>query len=181
MKLKFSQLAKAVLCTAAMAVSALGSMTISASAADNINVDIVCKNDTTTVSNAEWSIYKVGERKEADFVLTGEFSDYPIDMSDFTDASKMQAVADTLDNYAKTDGITPVSTGKTDANGEVKLSADSVGLYLVSGKSFENTTAKFTPSPSLIEIDKDIVAEGQITVYTKSHTKRSQQGTVIMV
>ena len=35
MKLKFSQLAKAVLCTAAMAVSALGSMTISASAADN--------------------------------------------------------------------------------------------------------------------------------------------------
>ena len=52
MKLKFSQLAKAVLCTAAMAVSALGSMTISASAADNINVDIVCKNDTTTVSNA---------------------------------------------------------------------------------------------------------------------------------
>ena len=56
MKLKFSQLAKAVLCTAAMAVSALGSMTISASAADNINVDIVCKNDTTTVSNAEWSI-----------------------------------------------------------------------------------------------------------------------------
>lgn len=145
MKLKFSQLAKAVLCTAAMAVSALGSMTISASAADNINVDIVCKNDTTTVSNAEWSIYKVGERKEADFVLTGEFSDYPIDMSDFTDASKMQAVADTLDNYAKTDGITPVSTGK----------------------SFENTTAKFTPSPSLIEIDKDIVAEGQITVYTK--------------
>lgn len=167
MKLKFSQLAKAVLCTAAMAVSALGSMTISASAADNINVDIVCKNDTTTVSNAEWSIYKVGERKEADFVLTGEFSDYPIDMSDFTDASKMQAVADTLDNYVKTDGITPVSTGKTDANGEVKLSADSVGLYLVSGKSFENTTAKFTPSPSLIEIDKDIVAEGQITVYTK--------------
>ena len=167
MKLKFSQLAKAVLCTAAMAVSALGSMTISASAADNINVNIVCKNDTTTVSNAEWSIYKVGERKEADFVLTGEFSDYPIDMSDFTDASKMQAVADTLDNYVKTDGITPVSTGKTDANGEVKLSADSVGLYLVSGKSFENTTAKFTPSPSLIEIDKDIVAEGQITVYTK--------------
>ena len=80
MKLKFSQLAKAVLCTAAMAVSALGSMTISASAADNINVDIVCKNDTTTVSNAEWSIYKVGERKEADFVLTGEFSDYPIDI-----------------------------------------------------------------------------------------------------
>ena len=72
MKLKFSQLAKAVLCTAAMAVSALGSMTISASAVDNINVDIVCKNDTTTVSNAEWSIYKVGERKEADFVLTGE-------------------------------------------------------------------------------------------------------------
>ena len=115
MKLKFSQLAKAVLCTAAMAVSALGSMTISASAVDNINVDIVCKNDTTTVSNAEWSIYKVGERKEADFVLTGEFSDYPIDMSDFTDASKMQAVADTLDNYVKTDGITPVSTGKTDA------------------------------------------------------------------
>ena len=93
-----------------MAVSALGSMTISASAADNINVNIVCKNDTTTVSNAEWSIYKVGERKEADFVLTGEFSDYPIDMSYFTDASKMQAVADTLDNYAKTDGITPVST-----------------------------------------------------------------------
>lgn len=43
MKLKFSQLAKAVLCTAAMAVSALGSMTISASAADNINVNIVCK------------------------------------------------------------------------------------------------------------------------------------------
>lgn len=42
-----------------------------------------------------------------------------------------------------------------------------MGLYLVSGKSFENTTAKFTPSPSLIEIDKDIVAEGQITVYTK--------------
>ena len=39
MKLKFSQLAKAVLCTAAMAVSALGSMTISASAADNINVE----------------------------------------------------------------------------------------------------------------------------------------------
>ena len=176
MKLKFSQLAKAVLCTAAMAVSALGSMTISASAADNINVDIVCKNDTTTVSNAEWSIYKVGERKEADFVLTGEFSDYPIDMSDFTDASKMQAVADTLDNYAKTDGITPVSTGKTDANGEVKLSADSVGLYLVSGKSFENTTAKFTPSPSLIEIDKDIVAEGQITVYTKFTYKEIPAG-----
>lgn len=25
---------------------------------------------------------------KADFVLTGEFSDYPIDMSDFTDASK---------------------------------------------------------------------------------------------
>lgn len=176
MKLKFSQLAKAVLCTAAMAVSALGSMTISASAADNINVNIVCKNDTTTVSNAEWSIYKVGERKEADFVLTGEFSDYPIDMSDFTDASKMQAVADTLDNYVKTDGITPVSTGKTDANGEVKLSADSVGLYLVSGKSFENTTAKFTPSPSLIEIDKDIVAEGQITVYTKFTYKEIPAG-----
>lgn len=53
----------------------------------------------------------------------------------------MQAVADTLDNYAKTDNITPVSTGRTDANGEVRLSADSVGLYLVSGKSFENTNS----------------------------------------
>ena len=167
MKLKFSMLAKTVLCAAAMAVTALSSMTVSASAADAIDVNIVCKNDETVVSDAEWSIYKVGERREADFVLTGDFSSYPIDLSDFTDASKMQAVADTLDNYVKTDSLAPVSSGKTDANGEALLNVYSKGLYLVCGKSFETINAKFTPSPSLIEIDDDVINSGKITIYTK--------------
>ena len=176
MKLKFSQLAKVVLCTAAMAVSAIGCMAVSASAADKIHVNIVCKNDKTAVADAEWSIYKVGERKEADFVLTGDFSKYPVDLSDYTDASKMQAAADTLENYAKTDGLTPVSTAKTDANGEALLTADSAGLYLVSGKRFDTETKRFIPSPSLVEFNSDVVKDGKITIYTKFTFEETPNG-----
>lgn len=176
MKLKFSQLAKVVLCTAAMAVSAIGCMAVSASAADKIDVNIVCKNDKTAVADAEWSIYKVGERKEADFVLTGDFSKYPVDLSDYTDASKMQAAADTLDNYAKTDGLTPVSTAKTDANGEALLTADSAGLYLVSGKRFDTGTKRFIPSPSLVEFNSDVVKDGKITIFTKFTFEETPNG-----
>lgn len=167
MNVRTAKISGALLCVIAMLMCMINSFAISADAAD-CNVNIVCKRQDAPIANAEWRIYKVGEESaNGEYKLTGQFADYPVSLKNLTEASDMQAVANTLENYAELDGLTPVATGVTDENGETTVKTDGAGLYLIIGKRFVSDEMKFIPSPMIIKLTDEQIADGEITVYPK--------------
>lgn len=168
MDMRITKLGKALLCAAALAVSACGLAAQPAYAAEGCRVNVVCDRENKPVAGAEWSIFKAAEKNEdGEYTLVGDFAEYPVDLSGVTETSQMQDIADTLESYTKTDSLTAVSTAVTDEQGIASLTVDGAGLYLVTGKSFDSETQKFTPSAMFVEVDDKVLGEGEMTVYAK--------------
>lgn len=123
------------------------------------SLTLYCSLEDVTFSNMQWDIYYVGERVESSaeqegtcsYVLTGDFSDYPVSMDNLS-VSDMQNAADTLENYAIIDGIHPIDSGRTDKSGTLQFHALKKGLYLLSGYSVEIDDVRYIPSAVLIEL-----------------------------
>lgn len=153
MRMKFYRYLKALLCTVGAAIWLLTGVLFTASA-DTVkgSLTLVCKTEEMTLTGLHWDLYHVGSRIGPDFVLEGEFSDYPVDLTDFS-AEGMSAAAETLENYAVVDGIAPLASGETDADGLMKFENLSPGLYLLSGDDLVIGTTTYIPSTLLLEID----------------------------
>lgn len=127
-------------------------MIFNANAAEQNNVlTLICHTDETTLVGMDWKIYHVGERQGDDFVLTGDFSQYEVNLSDLSEESVTEA-AKTLESYAIADQIPFVGRGQTDENGELKFENLKNGLYLASGKILQVGNVYYVPSALLIEI-----------------------------
>lgn len=116
-----------------------------------------CQTENVTISGMQWKLYRVGERipESNSFVLQDDFADYDVAMEDLT-SSALQDAADTLENYAVLDNISPLLSGVTDQSGALCFEGMSKGLYLLSGKSKMIGDKRYIPSAVLVDLsDKE--------------------------
>lgn len=112
---------------------------------------LICRRDDITLVGMQWRLYRVGERKNGDFVLTGQFKDYPVYLKDMSE-SAVASAAKTLESFAVADGIAPLASGKTDKTGELTFHGLDNGLYLATGKILQVGSVFYVPSSLLIEV-----------------------------
>ena len=106
------------------------------------------------LENTDFNIYKVGYKEGNDFIKTGEFSNYPVDLRGL-DNKDIISVAETISSYAKRDKIRPLKTIKSDRNFSLLWKNTEEGLYLINGESKVTGNYIYTPSPVLIYLSSD--------------------------
>ena len=124
----------------------------------NSSVTLVCAQDSVKVSSMYWKIYKVGERRDGRFVLTGKFAGYPVDMNDL-DTDTVRGIAQALESFIIGDSIEAHSTGLTNSDGTVVFSGLDSGLYLAVAKKVKKGETSYMATPLLFEIKEDGSAE----------------------
>ncbi len=123
-------------------------------AAGEGSLTLICRTEGVTLTGLHWDIYRVGSRNGESFVLEGEFADYPVVLDDFS-AEGMTTAAETLENFAVLDGLTPLQSGETNENGTLTFDSLEEGLYLVSGTILTIGDTTYVPSTLLFEIDNE--------------------------
>lgn len=150
----------------------------SSTAEAKASVTLVCAQDSVQVSDMSWKIYKVGERRNEGFVLTGEFSRYPVDMRAL-DTDTVRGIAQALESFIIGDRISPEAEGITDSDGTVVFDGLDKGLYLAVAKKVNKDIVTYLATPLLFEIKEDgsseeafpkiysvITLDGEVTSYT---------------
>lgn len=128
--------------------------TASASTAEDTGLTLIFKNDTDVFVDVEWSIYKAARRNEqGELELCCNFAGYSVALDDES-TSAVQAAADTLENYAILDSITPIDKKSTNEKGTVYFDGTDDGVYLVIGKSWVEDGVRYIPSPMLVEFSE---------------------------
>lgn len=129
----------------------LAMISFNVSAAEEGSLTLICRSEEVTLTEMQWKIYYAGYRNGNDFILGGDFADYPVKLDDLS-AEAITAAAETLENYVVTDKISPIAEGETDSKGEIKFENLKSGIYLVSGKELQVGNTIYIPSAILIEI-----------------------------
>lgn len=163
-----------VLCTLSLIAWVVLGTSLSASATiTNTSLKLICRTDDDIIlSGMEWNVYEVSSTKVDDvYQLEGEFSEYRVSLEDLSTSSNMLDVANTLENYAVLDRITPANSGITDSTGVVSFADLEVGLYLLSGKSIIIDGKRYTPSAFLMEVEEDSDDAVQLVGYPKYTVK----------
>ena len=119
------------------------SLTASAKTADG-SLTLICRKDDVILEGMKWKLYRVGSRQGGDFVLEGDFADYPVSLKDFS-AEGMSLAASTLENFAVLDNLDFKANGKTDKNGLLKFPNLEAGLYMVCGKTLNIGDTFYVP------------------------------------
>ena len=112
--------------------------------------------DKTPISGVQFDLYRVADVDAyAQFTLTGDFKNYPVQVSDMT-AEAWKTLAETLSGYVDRDKLTPLDSGKTDANGTLTFpnqgSSLKPGLYLVVGRQLVQDGYTYTTEPFLVSL-----------------------------
>lgn len=131
---------------------AAGLMLNASAASAESSLTLICRMDKVILSGMQWSLYRVGSRSGNSFVLEGEFADYPVSLEDMS-ASAVSAAADTLENYAVLDRISPIAQGETGNDGLLKFDGLEPGLYMTCGKKLVVGDTTYLPSALLVEIE----------------------------
>lgn len=108
----------------------------------------------TPVSGAPFELYRVADISEyGELTLTGDFASYPVRL-DGLDSSGWKTLAETLTGYVLRDRLTPLDSGKTNADGVLtfpnRRNTLMPGLYLVYGRTFSTGTYNYTTEPFLV-------------------------------
>lgn len=105
-------------------------------------------NLSYAVEGVDFDIYLVGNANDqGDFVLTGDFADYQVDLES-EDAAK------TLASYVESDNMKPMATVTTNSECNAKFDNLSKGVYLIIGEYFEQDNMSYTPSPVMVSLPK---------------------------
>ncbi len=106
--------------------------------------EIIYDYGEETFPGLEIKIYRVADfNEEINFVLSGDFKNYPIKIYDIMSQAEWRIIADTLAAYAVADKITPTGVQTTNQNGRVKFENLLPGLYLTLGVQ-QNKEGKIT-------------------------------------
>ena len=127
---------------------------ITVSADNDKSIILNCTKDGTILDGMEWKIYRVGQREGGDFVLTGDFASYPVDIKDMS-AENIIAAAQTLDSFSIADNIPVLASGVTDASGTLAFNGLNEGLYMAVGKRVKKDGYTYIPSPLLLEVSSE--------------------------
>ncbi len=141
---------------------------LNAHAAGNGVLRLYCETtDGVILEGMHWDIYLVGGTDEdGNYVLQGDFADYPVSLEDLS-ASALTEAAETLENYATIDGITPLASADADENGFLQFSMLEPGLYLVAGDYVRIGDVYYFPSAFLLEVPEDGAADFDMPAYPK--------------
>ena len=154
MSVKKIKLLSIIFCIAMAISTVIAVIPGTASAKTDKTLTLICRKDDVTLSGMQWRLYKVGERQNNEFVLTGEFADYQVDLNDMS-ADNISSAAKTLEAYAAADQIPTIAAGKTDENGELRFDDLETGLYLAAGKVLQVGNVYYVPSALLIDVDEE--------------------------
>ena len=123
-----------------------------AAAADDKSITLYCRQNETILNGMEWSLYRVGTRDGSDVDLIPELDGYSMDLGDLS-AESVDTAAKTIGSYIIAAGVSPLSTGYTNTQGELEFGNLSNGLYLAKGKVLNIDNKWYFPSTLLIEIN----------------------------
>ena len=153
---KLHRMGAIILSILCAALAMISTISFNVSAAGEGSLTLICRSEEVTLTGMQWKIYYTGFRDGNDFLLGGDFADYPVKLDDLS-AEAITAAAETLENYAVTDKISPIAEGETDAEGKIKFENLKSGIYLVSGKELKVENTIYIPSAILIEVrDGDV-------------------------
>lgn len=120
------------------------------------SLKLLCRTaDEQALVGMHWDIYAVGGRVGADKLeLRGDFADFPVSLADTT-AMGLSAAAQTLENFAVLNHITPLDSQEADQSGTLSFDSLDQGLYLVAGEMLRQGDIYYIPTPFLVEIPVD--------------------------
>ncbi|MCR4639271.1 Cna B-type domain-containing protein [Ruminococcus sp.] len=133
-------------------------MPYSHSAEAGSSVTLICAQDSVKVSDMNWKIYKVGERRSGSFSLTGEYRKYPVDMSELSE-DNVRGIAQAIESFIIGDRIKADAEGITDSSGAAVFNGLDKGLYLAVAKKVQKEHLTYLATPLLFEIKEDGSAE----------------------
>lgn len=148
---KLHRIGAIILSILCAALAMINTISFNVSAAEEGSLTLICRSEEVTLTGMQWKIYYAGFRDGNDFVLGGDFADYPVKLDDLS-AEAITEAAETLENYAVIDKINPIAEGETDAEGKIKFENLQSGIYLVSGKELKVGNTIYIPSAILIEV-----------------------------
>lgn len=157
---------KSVLCIIGTIIILLAGFLPAVSAAsENGSLVLICSNEDIPYKNVQWSLYKAAERQSnGKLALYGDFANYAVSLEDES-TSAMQDAADTLENYAVLDNLSPISVKYTNEDGKLVFDGIDNGVYLICGKSWIEGNKRYIPSPMLIEFSEK--SEKNLIAYPK--------------
>lgn len=131
-----------------------------ASSADS-SVVLVCESGSKPIAGIHWKIYRIGEVQNNEYVLTGDYEDYPVSLSELT-SENINGTAKALESFVLGDKLPYLSEGDTDENGTASFSSLDTGLYLAVAKSVKIDHNMYKASPLLFEVKADDSGESRI-------------------
>lgn len=146
----------AVFCTFGIILMFIAGLMFNTSAAEQKNgsLTLTCENEGVAIPNINWMVYKVGEVKGDVYSLTGEFANYPVDLSEIMESTeKMTEAASTLSNFAVLDEIFPEAMGRSNSDGVAKFRNLESGLYLAVGNRTKIDSVSYFPTPFLVNVN----------------------------
>lgn len=169
MSTKNTRISAAVLCALGLLLYFMAGLLTpaSAAAAETGSLTLVCESDGMIMAGMDWNIYRIGSHLDTgEFVLEGDFAEYPVSFEDLS-VSAIQDAANTLENYAKLDGIMPIASGVTADDGTLTFEGLEKGLYLLSGEKITLEGSVCTPAAAIVEIKADENGSYDLTVNPK--------------
>lgn len=129
------------------------SISFAAPAQYDINIDYFC--DNACVPYAEFKLYHVADvNSDGSFSAAGVFESFPIILNGL-DTDGMIETANALDGLVLMHEISPVATGKTEADGKLSFSRLTSGMYLLIGSRTVYDGDIYTVSPGLYILPGD--------------------------
>lgn len=169
MSTKNTRISAAVFCALGLLLYFMAGLLtpVSAAAAETGSLTLVCESDGLVMAGMDWNIYRLGSHLDTDeFVLEGDFAEYPVSFDDLS-VSAIQDAANTLENYAKLDGIAPLASGVTAEDGTLTFEGLEKGIYLLSGEKLTLDRTICTPAAAIVEIKADENGSYDLTVKPK--------------
>lgn len=123
-------------------------------AAGDKSLKLICVDGDDILAGMQWRIFKVGERKDNKFVLTGEFAKSSASLAE-VDKESVNAAAKTLEAFVLSESISPLAEGKTDKNGEKLFDSLETGIYLALGTQLTQNYTTYIPTPLVIEVGQE--------------------------
>ena len=147
-------------------------MPADASSADS-TVSLVCESGSKNIAGLQWKIYRVGELRDTEYVLTGSCEDYEVDLLELT-SENINGTAKALESFVLRDDLPQLAECKTDENGTASFSSLETGLYLAVAKSVKIGHEMYKASPLLFEVkDND---EGESRIFPKMYSNSTLAG-----
>lgn len=138
----------ALLCAAASHAGAVGTI----DTGKTCSMTFACSYDGDALPGMVFRLYYVAEETEANvFTLAGDFKDYAVNLKNL-DASGWEAAANTLATYVRSDDLSALGSGTSDAGGAVSFEHLSVGLYLAVGERLTIGRRVYSADPFLVAL-----------------------------